>query len=202
MSEAQLPSGNSQNANGVSGQKSAEELQKEIEALRNHTQELLSEKKKVSEKYKSLEQQLKEKQELELKEKEDFKTLVKLREEELQKTKAELETERIQRQQGMKLDAFLSVLDGKVDSKYWGMIDLEKIAINPDSRQIDEMSVAKAVEDFKKTYPELIKTGLAQATPANAPQAGDVLTYEKWLTLPAKEQKLRYKEMLANDRKI
>lgn len=187
----QNPSGN---------QKTAEELLKEVEALRNHNQELLGEKKKVSEKLKSLETLAKEKEEKELKEKEDYKTLVQLREEELTKTKSELESERFQRQQGMKLDAFLSILDGKVDSKYWGMIDLDKISINPETKQIDQMSVSKAVEDFRKTYPELIKTGQAQIPPANAPSNGEVLTYEKWLTLPLKEQKARYKELRQNEK--
>lgn len=187
----QNPSGN---------QKTAEELLKEVEALRNHNQELLGEKKKVSEKLKSLETLAKEKEEKELKEKEDYKTLVQLREEELTKTKSELESERFQRQQGMKLDAFLSILDGKVDSKYWGMIDLEKISINPETKQIDQMSVSKAVEDFRKTYPELIKTGQAQVPPPNAPSNGEVLTYEKWLTLPLKEQKARYKELRQNEK--
>lgn len=199
MSTDQNASGvNNQNPSG--NQKSAEELLKEVEALRNHNQELLGEKKKVAERLKSLETLQKEKEEKELKEKEDFKTLVQLREEELNKTKSELESERFQRQQGMKLDAFLSILDGKVDSKYWGMIDLEKISVNPDTKQIDQMSVGKAVEEFKKTYPELIKSGNPQVPPANAPTNGEVLTYEKWLTLPVKEQKLRYKEMRANDK--
>lgn len=202
MSIDQGTSGSNQNSGGAGSQKSVEELAKELEALRNHNQELLSEKKKVSEKLKTFEQLAKEKEEKELKEKEDFKTLVQLREQELEKTKSELEIERTQRMQGMKLDAFLSVIDGKIDSKYWGMIDLEQIKLNPDSKQIDQMSVSQAVEVFKKTYPELIKTNMGQMIPANAPTNGDILTYDKWLTLPVKEQKARYKEMRANDKSI
>lgn len=193
-------SGSNSNANSVGSQKSPDELLKEIETLREHNAKLLGEKKKVSEKYGSLEQQLKEKEEKELKEKEDFKTLLKLREEELEKNKKDLEQERFQRQQGMKLDAVLSLVDGKIDQKFWGMIDLEQIKLNPDSGQPDQMSVSQYVENFKKTYPELIKTGIPQTTPPNAPQNGEILTYEKWLSLPAKDQKARYKEMRANDK--
>ena len=178
--------------------KSAEELLREIEALRNHNQTLLSEKKTVSEKLKTFEQSAKEKQDLELKAKEDYKALVELRDKEILTTKQELESERFQRQQGMKIDAFLNVIEGKIDQKYWGMIDLEQVKINPDTKMIDQMSVAKAVEDFKKTYPELIKTGISQFTPPNAPTNGEVLTYEKWLTLPLKEQKAKYLEMKKN----
>lgn len=178
--------------------KSAEELLREIEALRNHNQTLLSEKKNVSEKLKTFEQSAKEKQDLELKAKEDYKALVELRDSELLTTKKELEAERFQRQQGQKLDAFLSVVEGKIDQKYWSMIDLEQVKINPDSKAIDQMSVSQAVDAFKKTYPELIKTGISQFTPPNAPANGEALTYEKWLTLPLKEQKARYLEMKKN----
>jgi vacuolar-type H+-ATPase subunit I/STV1 len=178
--------------------KSAEELLREIEALRSHNQTLLGEKKNVSEKLKTFEQSAKEKQDLELKAKEDYKSLVELRDTELLTTKKELESERFQRQQGQKLDAFLSVVEGKIDPKYWGMIDLEQVKINPDSKAIDQMSVSQAVEAFKKTYPELIKTGISQFAPPNAPTNGEILTYEAWLTLPLKEQKARYLEMKKN----
>jgi len=193
-----VPSGSTPNNDGVIKPKSAEEMQREIEALRNHNQELLGEKKKVTDKLKTFEQIAKEKQDLELKAKEDYKALVELRDSELLTTKKELDAERTQRIQGQKLDAFLSVIEGKVDPKYWGMIDLEQIKLNPDSKEIDKMSVSQLVEQFKKTYPELIKTGISQFTPPNAPLNGEVLTHEKWLTLPLKEQKARYLEMKKN----
>lgn len=168
---------------------------------------LLSEKKKRDEELDALKKRLgefeskeKERTEQELKQKEDFKSLLALRDKELQETKSRLTELTTQQVNALKLESFLSAIDGKIDRKYWGHIDLDKIKLNPDSGDVDEMSVTALVDQFKKEYPEIIKVGRAPGLPPNSPQpSGGPLSYEQWLKLPLAEKKKRMAEVMSKE---
>ena len=126
------------------------------------------------------ENQLKTHEENKLREKEDYKGLISMREQEIEKLKAELQNEASRNQQmqderimGLKYNSFMKALDGEVDHKYLSLVDTDKIVWNPDEGKIDEMSVTKAVEEFKKQYPDIIRTKqgpkVSQAYPTSTP---------------------------------
>jgi hypothetical protein len=196
---------NQKDSSGVDQQNNSkpsyDDLLSEVNALRNKSNEILGEKKKLGEKLKTFEQQNKERLEKELKEKEDFKSLLTLREEELKSTQEKLSSIHAQQIRGAKLDAFLDSVGGAIQPQYWPLIDLEKIVVNTESGEVDKMSVAKACEEFKKTYSQIVTTGNAALTPNAAPLSGEFLTYDNWLKLPLKDQKSRYKEMRDNEEK-
>lgn len=138
---------------------------------------VLSEKKRRDDQLKQAQDQIaefqkaeKERTENELKQKEDYKQLLEMREQEIAELKTGFTTLQAQQQNATKLDSFLGTLDGKVDRKYWGMIDLDKIIIDPETGVADEMSVTKAVEGFKKEYPELVQTKGAPKVSSEAPR--------------------------------
>lgn len=194
--EGKAPSGGDQNAGGDNGKEGKDQVAYET------YRKVLSEKKakdaaleEAKAKLAEYEAKEKERAEAELKAKEDWKTMLALREKELAEAKGEAEKLKSERVQGMKLDAFLQTMQGKIEHKFWGFIDLEEVKVGPDGK-IDQMSVTQAVENFKKQYPELIKTGAGPKTPAESPSGHEAISYEEWLKLPAKEMAKRAKDII------
>lgn len=191
--EAIVSSGDNQNSTSGS---SDQEQKKDVVSYESHLK-LLNEKRKLKERLDELERASKEKEEADLRAKEDFKKIAELKEAEAKQLKEELEKTKAREINAGKLDAFLSTLDGKVERKYWGHINLEQILVNPETGDLDQMSVAKEVERFRKEYPEVIKkpgvNQLSSAAPLGS--EGGPITYEEWRKLPLKEQKARYREM-------
>jgi hypothetical protein len=95
-----------------------------------------------------------------------------------------------------KLDSFFAAVGGKVERKFWGLIDFDQITID-EAGQVDEGSVAKYVETFKKTYPETIaKQGQGNGMPNDKPQgSGGSLTLDEWKKLPLKDRQKRIGEV-------
>jgi hypothetical protein len=165
---------------------------------------LLNEMKKEREERRKLQAELaeraqreKEAEEKRLAEQNEWKKIAENREKELKEKEDKLKGLETERQDARKLDAFLTALKGKVDPKYWPMIDLESIAIDPESGRVDEMTVARTVEDFRKDHGRLIDTpGNGDGMPPNAPESGgnQKLTDEAWKKLPLKERKARMSE--------
>lgn len=165
---------------------------------------LLSEKKRRDEelaearaKADQLAADLKAREEKELREKEDFKKLLEIREKELLETKAEAQKLSSTMAEARKLDAFMRSLNGQVPRKYWGMIDTDSIVIDPSTGNVDEMSVGKAVENFRKEFPEIVQVkGAPIGMPTAAPGgSGGTLTMDQWKALPLKEKVARQKDV-------
>lgn len=197
MSEPSVPGGNTPDPSGTPADP------KQTVAYETH-QKLLGEKKKAAERAAALELELeqfrakeREREDQELEKQKNYEQLLKNREEELKALKertAQFETERLQ---AKKLDAFIKTLGGTLEDKYWSLVDLDKIALDPTTKQVDEMSVAKYVDDYRKTYPETIKRPGAPSMPSHAPQGtGGRLTYEQWTALPLKEKRARMHEVV------
>ena len=118
---------------------------------------VLAEKKRVQEQNASIQQQLdqllmdqKTAEESKMVENQEYKKLLDLKAEELTKTVSELTSMRSAQANAVKLDAFLNAIGGKVDRKYWGLVDLESIVVDPSTGLVEEMSVTKLVETFAK----------------------------------------------------
>ena len=159
--------------------------------------EILAEKKKLQSRQKEFEQRDKEKEEAKLKEANEWKQLVDLKEKELSEHKTTLQQMKDQAVVRSKLESFVSTIGvGKVDQKYWQLIDLDKIVVNPETGDVDKNSVAKAVEDFKKDYPQIIIGQGKAPLPTDAPQTAQTISYSEWLKLPAKEMRKRLKDIV------
>ena len=159
---------------------------------------VLSEKKRRDDEVRELREALekreaedKAKAESELEQQNKYKELLDLRTSELAKAQAEAKHMRESRQQAMKLDSFLESLDSKLPKQYWGLVDLDSIKLNPDTHEVDDGSVASAVETFRKAYPEVLlkkstTTGLPSSAPSGTAAAtrGDV----QYANLPTAEK--------------
>lgn len=156
---------------------------------------LLDEKKKTQAKLEELLNKEKEREEIEARKRGDFDLVLKAREEEL---KAERD-KRINLENtlttGQKLSAVIDALGGSVESKWYKLIDVSQVAINPETGEIDTMTVAKVAESLKREWPEMSRP--KSVLPANAPaglQSGSgKISREEWLKLPyEKMRELRH----------
>ena len=131
---------------------------------------------------------------------EEWQKVIQVRDEELAAARAENVELKTTRSNAMKLQSFLSTIDGVVDEPYWGLINIENIATDPTTGKIDEMTVAQEVERFKKVHWKIVeKPGTSTGMPNEAPQGKSTLTRADWLKLPAKEMAERMQEARANE---
>jgi hypothetical protein len=95
----------------------------------------------------------------------------------------------------LKINAFQEALGGKLKkSDYYNFVDTSKIAIDPETGSIDDKSLKDYATKFATDFKELIafKGG---TLPSDAPSPKGKLTYEEWLRLPVKEQRLRQNDV-------
>jgi hypothetical protein len=160
---------------------------------------LLSEKKRVQAERDELKQQLQTRldaeAEAEKKRLEDQGEYKKLLENE-RKAKAELEAKLTRhtetQREAKKLGAVIDALDNKVDKKFWRFLDTSGVVIDPETGELDAMSVQKAVDGIRKEFPEFIRTGTNGGTlPADAAQSGniDLSNDDAWKNLPLEKQR-------------
>jgi hypothetical protein len=115
--------------------------------------------------------------------------------EELDKAKAENKALKQEHTDNRKLGAFLSSLDGTVAKEYWPLINIDQIAVDPDTNEIDELSVKRLVDTFKSTHSRLIDGVKGPRMTDSSPDRQSVLTTEEWRKLPLKERKERMGEV-------
>lgn len=157
---------------------------------------LLSEKKKLQERLDEIEKEKKQRELEDLEKQENYKKIAELKAKEAEDSKTELMQIKSDLQNSKKLSAVLDVL-GPIDKKYWDLIDISQVVVNPETGQIDEMSVTKYAEGWKKQYFEIIQPGNKSNMPSDHPSPGSGLTYDEWLTLPAKEKEERMHEVIS-----
>lgn len=168
----------SQEASGSQTESSAEGLEqspKDSVAYETY-RKVLSEKKKRDSELKDALDRLnhyetaaKTRAEEELKSKDEWKKLLDIREAELLETKSKLSGLFEQQVNTAKLTTFFDALDGKVHKKYWDKIPLDQIVLDESAGEIDRASVQKAIESFKKEYPEVIMSEAGPRVSAVAP---------------------------------
>lgn len=159
---------------------------------------LLGEKKKMGERFKSIEAELEtfraekaKRDEEDLKRKNDYETLLKKKDDELTALKSENGNFKLFFQEQKKLGSFLRTLGAPLEQKWHHMIDLEKIKVGNDGA-VDEESVTKYVEEYKKTYPETLGKGTGGGMPDTKPgSGGGALKPEDWAKLPLAERRKR-----------
>lgn len=171
-------------------------------------QKVLDEKKREAEKVANLKKTVdallaekKEREEEELRKRGDTEKLLKLREEELQKEREEKQRLVSNIQGGLKLDAVLNTISGKVDKKYWNLINLDEIVIDPNTGTPDGSSVQSVARQFESMFPEVISRASGMKLPNDAPKNGSgKLSIEEWSKLgSAKEMRARLSEVYSED---
>lgn len=128
----------------------------------------------------------------------DFDKIIAGKDEELKAAKAELDAGRRRQQEITKLSAFLKTAGADVDQKWLSLVDTKSIILDPTSGEVDQMSVAQTVDNFKKNWPEAFKKPGA-TIPTAAPNGGTTpgkITESAWKKLPAADmKKYRYDQI-------
>jgi len=92
-----------------------------------------------------------------------------------------------------KLSSILGKLEGNLDQKYYGLIDLNDVKINPETGEIDDMSASAVAERFKVEYPETIRKIFNPKSMGEGKNGTDningVISRDAWLKLSYQEQK-------------
>lgn len=185
-----IPSGDPTDASGDVDKKNQDK--KDMVAFESH-KKVLDEKKKLQARVSELEDAHKKRLEEEAKAKEDYKTLAETREKELAEERDKRLKSEKRIEQGVKLDAFLNELSGRLDNKYFKLIDFSSITLDEDGSP-DEASVKKAVKDFETSHPEVILKESKSKMPNEAPKGGSggKVKHADWVRMPPEEKK-KYK---------
>lgn len=93
-----------------------------------------------------------------------------------------------------KLSKVLSKIGGDIDEKYFGLIDISDVKVNPETGEVDDMSAAKVAESFRTMYPETIKKkfdpkSMGEDRSGSTKEGQSTITYAEWLKLDWKQQK-------------
>jgi hypothetical protein len=193
-------SNSSENGGGDSGGQVSYETHRKLLAEKKRRDEELALAREMIAKH---EREAKEREESELRQKEDYKKLLELREKELTDARAEAEAHRRRMAEAQKIDAFLKAVNGTVPDRYWNLIDTDQIVIDPTTGKVDQISVTKAAEAFRANFPEVVMTkGGSLGMPQGAPRGGSgSISYEEWLQLPVAEMKKRMKDVRSTDQR-
>jgi hypothetical protein len=191
-----------ENSAPASSEKPAEQQptpeEKQSVAYETHRR-LLDEKKKLQARLDEIETQRKAREEEELAKKGEVQKILELREKELTETREKLRLKEERETEARKLSAVLRGLGGNVDDKWFSVIGshIDELAVNPDTGEIDEMSVTRVVEGLKRTWPEMLKKPVV-GMPNGVPQgSATTISRDEWLKLPSKEmQKWRPEQII------
>lgn len=150
---------------------------------------LLDEKKKMQAERDMLAAEKKQREEEEARKRGDYEALVKARDEEIKKLTTTVDTFKQRQADAAKLGLFLKSAGSDIEDKWLGLVDLDKIAVNPETGEVDPLSVATAVDTFKKSWPEAFKKA-GPKLPTDVPNGSpNTIKESEWKKLPAKEMR-------------
>lgn len=217
-----MPSDGQQSAGGATnnassgseedqGHGEAQVAEKEDQVSYRSYQKVLTEKKNFQSRLQNAEAELEairlqqqEAEESKLKEQNEYKVLYeKIKGEVAEKDeKFNSLVDDIQRQR--KIAAFSSALKGQVKPAYHNFINTDEIVVDPETGEIDEMSVTREVERFSTEYPELVLRPHDKRSTSTFPQGeanlkGKILRSE-WAKLPLAEMKKWRNDQVVDDR--
>ena len=162
-------SGDQPNPAASSGAEGANATQPDMVRYDTH-KKLLGEKKALQARLDAFERAQQENEEAALAKQGEFKDLYTQSKDQVKELTAKLQSAQDAQDNFKKLRAALGALDGKVDQKYYGHIGIEGILLDPDTGEVDEMSLNKCVEAFKRDHGVLIKNSTPTRLPNEAAQ--------------------------------
>lgn len=127
---------------------------------------LLNQHKSAKEELEELRAYKKQKSESEAMERGEHVKIIAARDEELLRYKTELEGINRDRTDGAKINAFMESLPGKVKrQEYLSFVDLESIAVDPETNKVDSLTLEKVVTQFVENFPDLIQPATSKKLP-------------------------------------
>jgi hypothetical protein len=122
--------------------------------------------KETQRKLKEIETKSQSEIEAKLKEQGDWKALAESREAKVKELEQRVNGTEAAITDSIKLSAFQKHLGGKMKSeKYFDFVDTNQIAINPETKAVDEMSVKSVVAEFLKEHRDLVDFGKKPGMP-------------------------------------
>jgi len=101
-----------------------------------------------------------------------YDKILKEREERIGQLEKEREERERQAIQSTKLSAFVDLLPGKLrNNQYLAFVNVDEIAIDPDTKKVDEGSLKSAVDTFMKAHSVLVEPKNTPSLPNRSPQA-------------------------------
>jgi len=201
MSDSEsIPSGENQTA--TSGGTDQNSEQKTDTVKYSTYQKVLGEKKRNDDRIAQMQSELsafkdaqKQQEQDDLFKRGEFEKLAKQKDEEISNLRNGLSEHKTRETNYRKMSSFLKTLGGNLDAKFYDLVPIDNIVANPDTGEIDDMSVTKAVEQYRQTFPETIITA-SSGMPNKSPNSsvGSTLSYDEWVNLPLKEKKARMAE--------
>jgi DNA repair exonuclease SbcCD ATPase subunit len=210
MSEGTSNHEGDKNPENSNVEETLKKLQADLEAERKSKERILEESKKYKEGYQTFKQkeeetkkQQQEREEARLKKEGQFNVLLEQREstiKELEEQLNSIKNELGSRDQAItnfrKAAAFEKEIGGKLKKdSYWSHVDFDKIAINPETGEIDTHSLSTEANRFSEEFKELIDFGNVANLPNSSASGKGALSYEQWKRLPLAERKKRMKDV-------
>lgn len=192
MSDNQnAPAGQDTGASGTGSNDSQSNAPNDVQAILKKQAELMAELKSSKARLKEFQDRDKLREEEDAKKRGDFEQLVKTRDEEIQKLQGELSTHKSRMESATKLAAVIKTAGTDIEDKWFSIIDLSQVVIDPNTGEVDQMSVTKTVETLRKSWPEMFKQPNPPTLPPGAPRGnmGGKIAFADWKKLPAKEMK-------------
>jgi hypothetical protein len=155
---------------------------------------LLDEKKKTQAKLDELLGREKEREEADARKRGDYEAILKARDEELVKERERRVNLETTLTTGQKLNAVIDALGGSVDPRWYRLIDVSAVATNPDTGEVDGLTVAKVAESLKREWPEMIKAGgnLPKGAPQGVNGGPGKITESEWKGLKSSKEQMKY----------
>lgn len=170
------------------------EPKKDSVAYETH-QKLLGEKKRVQADLDVLLKAQEERERKELESKGEYQKLLENERKKAEEADTKFKSLQSEMIQGRKGNAILKALDHGVDPKFFAFLPLDQVLLDPDTGEINQTSVAKAAENFRKDFPELLKGKNGPQLPNAAPQ-GSALTIsrDEWEKLKTSNEMKKWKQ--------
>ena len=91
-----------------------------------------------------------------------------------------------------KLDKVLSGVGDPIDSKFWGLINIDSVAYNPESGEFDETSLNAEIQRIKTQMPEIITRRQNASFDASAPakNGNSQIDLQKFASMSKSEKKM------------
>lgn len=160
---------------------------------------LLDEKKRIQAELEAFKVEKKTREDKEAEEKGEYKKLLEQERKAREDAEGKLKNIDEQVKNARKMSAILGSAGGTIDEKWHDLVmntALDMVAIDPDTGKVDQLSVTKAVEKLKASYPEIIKGKGGPRVPGDAPGASGPgagkITRSEWLKLNS-TQMMKYK---------
>lgn len=141
---------------------------------------LLAEKKRVQAEAESLKKKLEEIEVKDAEQKGNLQKLLDIERDRAKKASEELETYRQREVSRKKIQAVLDVAKTRIESRWFNVIDLEQVVVDPSSGEIDKGSVEAYVQTLQKEWPEMFAKGGKSGVSHDAAKPPGALDYEGW----------------------